>query len=612
MDEMTEQNSRRDGCTGQTTVASSENRLGFILDRLSRLLEDLGEGFLSERNRVTELGGRLTGERFHLAVLGQFKRGKTTLLNAFLGEPLLPTSVVPVTSVPTFLFPGPKRRVRVFLLNGKKIEFPDMSCEGAAEILSNYVTEERNPKNKLGVATVEVEHPSSFLSQGVVMIDTPGIGSTFRHNTEATLNFLPQCDAALFMVSVDPPITEVEVEFLRAVRNKVARLFFVMNKADYLGEDERIHALGFFKEILQAQVGFGEKEPVFCISARQGLQARAVEDKDLWQKSGLQELQACLAGFLTRDKRQTLQLALARKALDAVADTIMHIRLQHRSLQMPLDELEERIQIFDEKVREVEREKITMGDLLVGDRKRAVEFLEEKAEESRQKARSHLKAVASNALQKTDDLRMEQRVQACLAEAIPTFFEAELRSLSDAVDRRTQEGLRFYQDRADNLIETIRRTAAELFDIPYYAPDSGRALERTHKPYWVTYNWDASLGALPAKTIDHFIPAGIRMRRLKKRISEDIGALVVHNVENIRWATLRNLDDAFRLFSSTLDERLRETGEATRGAIQAALLRRKQQEETVQPELQRLKLKEAELVLLEGRLAKLTEPASQK
>ena len=55
---------------------------------------------------------------------------------------------------------------------------------------------------------------------GQVLIDTPGIGSTFRHNAQATLNFLPQCDAALFLVSADPPITEVEVDFLKEVRGQ--------------------------------------------------------------------------------------------------------------------------------------------------------------------------------------------------------------------------------------------------------------------------------------------------------------------------------------------------------------------------------------------------------
>ncbi|MDN5344604.1 MAG: hypothetical protein PWQ18_715 [Clostridia bacterium] len=90
--------------------------------------------------------------------------------------------------------------------------------------------------NKL--SQVEVFYPSPLLSKGVVLIDTPGIGSTFRHNTEATLNFLPQCDAALFLVSADPPITEVEVEFLKAVRSRVTHLFFILNKVDYLNLEQ--------------------------------------------------------------------------------------------------------------------------------------------------------------------------------------------------------------------------------------------------------------------------------------------------------------------------------------------------------------------------------------
>ena len=86
---------------------------------------------------------------------------------------------------------------------------------------------------------VEISHPAAILKHGVVLIDTPGIGSTFTHNTEATLNFLPQCDAALFVVSADPPLTEVEAEFLKEVRSRVSRLFFIFNKVDYLNEQEK-------------------------------------------------------------------------------------------------------------------------------------------------------------------------------------------------------------------------------------------------------------------------------------------------------------------------------------------------------------------------------------
>ncbi len=140
--------------------------------------------------------------------------------------------------------------------------------------LTKYVTEEGNPKNYLGVSRVEVAHPSQLLQNGVVLIDTPGIGSTSQHNTGVTLNFLPQCDGALFVVSADPPIIQAEIEFLEAIRDRAARVFFIMNKADYLNEGERRAAIEFFQTVLREQLQFHGHETIFTISARQGLEAR--------------------------------------------------------------------------------------------------------------------------------------------------------------------------------------------------------------------------------------------------------------------------------------------------------------------------------------------------
>jgi hypothetical protein len=177
---------------------------------------------------------RLARGRFHLAVLGQFKRGKSTLLNALLGEAVLPTAVVPAYRHPDV---HPARRVH---FQGQR-EPQDAQFQAVGQLgdfLAGFVTETGNPRNKLEVAQVEMFHPAALLGKGVVLIDTPGIGSTFRHNIEATLNLLPQCDAALFLVSADPPITEVEVEFLRQVRSKVARLFFILNKVEFLANEK--------------------------------------------------------------------------------------------------------------------------------------------------------------------------------------------------------------------------------------------------------------------------------------------------------------------------------------------------------------------------------------
>ena len=225
------------------------------------ILKSLGPDFLTYADTIDGLRERLARRRFHLAVLGQFKRGKSTLLNALLGEPALPVSVVPLTAIPTFISYGERRGLRVEYQNGRPAEEFNADDRGAlSALLARYVTEELNPANRLGVRQVDVRHPAPILRDGVVLIDTPGIGSTYRHNTEATLNFLPSCDAALFLVSADPPITEVEVAFLGEVRRRMRRLFFIFNKIDYLSADELSKMIEFVSGVL------GEKLSLIHIS----------------------------------------------------------------------------------------------------------------------------------------------------------------------------------------------------------------------------------------------------------------------------------------------------------------------------------------------------------
>jgi GTPase SAR1 family protein len=575
----------------ENSEASGELR--DLLERFRKLCEESVEGLSESLSRIAELQRRLAEERFHLAVLGQFKRGKSTLLNALLGEPLLPTGVVPLTSIPTFLLSGAARTVRVFFHDGRQAAFADLTREQASDVLARHVTEAQNPRNQLGVERVVVEHPSSLLSAGVVLIDTPGIGSTLRHNTEATLQFLQQCDAALFVVSADPPITEVEKDFLKAVQDKVAKLCFVMNKVDYVSGDELGEAVRFFEMALR-ESGFHSSGTIF----------RITEEPLRWRESGLEELQNYLFDFLSREKLRTLQFALASKAVAVVVDAAMNVQLQLRSFQLSQQELQKRIEIFDAKVKEIEQEKIKMADLLAWDRRRTVEFLESLAETLRRDARRHLGEVVTHAVQDNrNPVVTERQARDQVAEEIPVFFAAKRVAFSSAVNHALQEALLPYQRRLDDLISALRFTAAELFDISYCATTTDGSLEELHRPYWVTQKWSTSVSPVPEGFLDRFLPSELRKHRLQKRLDEEVETLITHNVENLRWATLRNLEEAFRRFSSTLDERLKATAETTRWAMRAARQRRTENENMTQPELERLEQKVTELTGLHASFA---------
>jgi len=158
--------------------------------------------------RVASLRQRVEHQRFQLAVLGQFKRGKSTFINALLGAPLLPVGVVPLTAVPVFISWCSSPLVRVRFLDCRPDEeFSTPDSNVICNFLFRFVSEEANPKNQLGIDRVELFHPSPLLSPGIVLIDTPGVGSTLRHNTDTALRVLSECDAAMFVISVDPPIT---------------------------------------------------------------------------------------------------------------------------------------------------------------------------------------------------------------------------------------------------------------------------------------------------------------------------------------------------------------------------------------------------------------------
>lgn len=97
----------------------SENWLKDQLAELERTLGDMGPDFSGYALRAGELGQRLWEGCFRLAVLGQFKRGKSTLLNALLHEPLLPTGILPLTAIPTTIRYGPERRIRIHYVDGR-------------------------------------------------------------------------------------------------------------------------------------------------------------------------------------------------------------------------------------------------------------------------------------------------------------------------------------------------------------------------------------------------------------------------------------------------------------------------------------------------------------
>ena len=543
-----------------------------LLGKISGTISSIGPQFHHYGRKLNDLAIRYSDGRFHLAVLGQFKRGKSTLLNALTGEPILPVGVVPLTATPTFLQYGKAAKISVQYKGGRPTDvFTGASTADRNAWLAGFVTEKGNPKNKLGVVEVQVDLPVPILSGGVVLIDTPGIGSTFRHNTTATLNFLQQCDAALFLVSADPPITEVELEFLRQVKERVPQIFFVLNKIDYLNEDEVEEALAFYKRILAEEVGWKSEFPVYCISARRGLEARMASDSSGWTASGMEQLESFLVDFLAKEKFNALTDAVCQRTLELIEAVLMETGIVLRALKLPQQELEEKLAVFEQSLKRAESERRMIQDVLEGDKKRVTAFVEEQARDLAREAEQFLKKIMySGPASRSFGRSSKAGIQQAWADAIPNFFEQQREALNESVKDRLVECLTPHEHRLDQLVETLRQTAADLFRVPYRPLGQEQVLEIKRRPYWVLNTWNTD--PLP----------------VFKSMEQRLDNLVRRNVENIRWSMLQNLTVSFASFARRTKERLDETVTATQGAMKAAHAQRQDSGASLEVEVSRM------------------------
>jgi Dynamin family len=553
----------------------TSSRIVSMLDTLLDALDVAWPASAPLRRRASDLRRRWRDARLQLAVIGQFKRGKSTFLNALLGQPLLPTGVIPLTSIPTFIAWGPTPLVRVtYRTNRPAEEFYDATPDQIRRRLSGFVAEEANPQNRLGVERVELRYPATILTSNVVLVDTPGIGSTHRHNSDAALQVLPECDAAIFVVSADPPITEAELVYLETVRPTLASIFFIFNKADYLTPDELEAAAAFLSTTLERALPGSAAPGVFCLSALRGLKAKQVGDVKAVDDSGLGAIEERILNYLAREKMASLANAVRRKAGELVSQAAADLSLRVRALEIPVEDLERRRGVLEDSLGRVSHETRTMHDLLVSDRRRTVERMEQQASDLRDKARRYLGAIVDRALSQSVAQDMEGASRTAIAAAIPDFFQQELGRNSREFSELVEKILDGHQRRIDDLVSLVRRTAADLFEVPYATATATDRFKLGNEPYWIMEPSGDRLVTIPSGMLNRMLPAKARCARLRRQLHEQVADLVDRNVENLRWATLQGLDDTFRRFATSLDERLTEAMEATRGAVIASATKR--------------------------------------
>ncbi len=345
-------------------------------------------GAATAAGEAIALADRVTEGRVHVACLGQFKRGKSTLLNALLDRPLLPTGVVPVTSVVTVLRFGASEAARV--------HHPDGSTEAVpVGTLADYVTDAGNPGNLKAVTVVEVLSPSAILRGGLCLVDTPGVGSTSPLASEATRAFVPHIDAALVVLGADPPISAEELHLLQDVNAETDRFVFAINKADKLSEAEVAEVGVYTQRLLTDRLGL-VPDAMFIVSAAERLAGGGPpRDWGRLEQALVNLVGDARSGWLAR-RAGSVAIRIGRQVQQAIDE-------MSAAIERPVAESERRLADLGRWFEDAERTLREFGLLLAAEQRAVARDLSARAE-------AHSAAVRASA--------REEFVEACDAAAL--------------------------------------------------------------------------------------------------------------------------------------------------------------------------------------------------
>ncbi len=298
---------------------------------------------------VDKLLGRVKDDNFNVAVTGEFKRGKSTLINALLGEKILPADVTPTTATINRITYSPAKLVKVFFKDGTEDQI-DISE------LSRYVTmlDKDSKKTAESVQEAVIYYPTNYCRNNVDIIDTPGLNDN-EFMTQVTLSILPKVDATLFVVMAGSPLSQYESDFLenKLLSSDVGRVIFVVTRMDNYTPDEQQRILQNIRErieehlVAHARAVMGEDSPAFesfqrklgdirivGVSSRQALDAKAKGDEALLKESNFPNFETMLNEFLTTERGVVILDQLTNKLLSVSGEIARTISMYLNAVKM--------------------------------------------------------------------------------------------------------------------------------------------------------------------------------------------------------------------------------------------------------------------------------------
>jgi GTP-binding protein EngB required for normal cell division len=296
---------------------------------LKRLESVIGEqGLVEFRSTLSMILDRLEDNRFEIALFGRVSSGKSSLLNATLGIDVLPVGVTPITAVPTRITYGRTPAVNVWFANRSPEQFE-------ISRLADFVAEQRNPGNEKHVTRIVLQMSSPRLRDGIVFVDTPGLGSLATRGADETLAYLPRCDLGVVLIDAGSALTPDDLKIIQTLYEAGIPANVLLSKADLLTVEDRTQVIEYVRSHIRSELNL--EAQVHAVSAMPAVRDLLTQ----WFENDIAPLY---------NQRQELKLRSIRRkvgTLQQTVETALRARLRSKGQEPAID---------SERLRDVEGE----------------------------------------------------------------------------------------------------------------------------------------------------------------------------------------------------------------------------------------------------------------
>jgi GTPase Era involved in 16S rRNA processing len=562
------------------------------------------ENFLDDKEThnnfevLSELKNKVRTRTVNFAVIGQFKRGKSSFINAILGKEILPTSIIPLTSVITFVKYSNSIYCKVLFEDGNnKITGP--------EKLVSYIGESENPGNIKNVMYVEIGFPNDILKKGVIFIDTPGIGSLHLNNTISTYKYLPKIDAAIFLTSSDPALSETEVELINEVKSITGNIFFVLNKIDYLSRNELDEFVSYTMKYIHIHYPH-DNVKIFPVSSRMALNSKLTDDHQSLENSGIPGFEKFLESNIVDKKENILFDSVRRQMISLINEEEMAFEIKIKSVLMPLEEL---------KIKQdnLNRSFEYFSNVDIPDISNTVIGIKSLISAQQSKFRG-IKNVVLEKI-KTGIQRFEKdflhsgkaEFKSELAKLFHDIVKKELEKKRIEIESEVKEkSAAIFKEALDNYnrnINQIYRIVSELFDIKIAGINYYKEYEISGNFEYMTYEFNLILD-LPKSLLMLLLPRKIYNRINIRRLLERADFTINYNLSYITDNIEKKLEKALIDYRIVLKNSTLKTTEKIKDIIREIEFIRRNKEYDTRHLLESLNYKLKELVKIKDELVK--------